>query len=223
MAETHASKALKKIEIHEAECALRYESIKERLDSGSQRFDKLRRMIWGIYPVMIASLIAIVGLVDSTMKFDAIKGLIGAVAPTIGQALGGPLGGAAAQTIASVLGCKPDEKSIANAVQAATPEQLAEIKKAELDFQVQMKKLDVDVFALEAEDIQNARAAFKGDWTPKFIAVACVFFFGGYIALVTLQDPAANDDGIVNLVLGYLGGIVSSIISFYYGASHKHD
>ena len=63
MAETHASKALKKIEIHEAECALRYDSIKERLDSGSQRFDKLERMIWGIYPVMITSLIAIVGLV----------------------------------------------------------------------------------------------------------------------------------------------------------------
>jgi len=149
--------------------------------------------------------------------------LIGAVAPTIGQALGGPLGGAAAQTIASVLGCKPDEKSIVSAVQAATPEQLAELKKAELDFQVQMKKLDVDVFALETEDIQHARSAFKGDWTPKFIAVACVLFFGGYIALVTLQDPAANDDGIVNLVLGYLGGIVSSIISFYYGASHKHE
>ena len=63
MAETHASKALKKIEIHEAECSLRYESIKERLDSGSQRFDKLERMIWGIYPVMITSLLAIVGLV----------------------------------------------------------------------------------------------------------------------------------------------------------------
>jgi len=157
------------------------------------------------------------------MKFDAIKGLIGAVAPTLGQALGGPLGGAAAQTIASVLGCKPDERSIANAVQSATPEQLAEIKKAELDFQVQMKKLDVDVFALEAEDVQHARTAFKGDWTPKFIAVACVIFFGGYIALVTIQDPSANDDGIVNLVLGYLGGIVSSIISFYYGASHKHE
>jgi len=157
------------------------------------------------------------------MNLKAIKGLIGAVAPTIGQALGGPLGGAAAQTIASVLGCKPDEKSIVSAVQAATPEQLAELKKAELDFQIQLKKLDVDVFALETEDIQHARSAFKGDWTPKFIAVACVLFFGGYIALVTLQDPAANDDGIVNLVLGYLGGIVSSIISFYYGASHKHE
>ncbi len=157
------------------------------------------------------------------MKFGAIKGLIGAVAPTIGQALGGPLGGTAAQAIAQVLGCKPDEKSIEKAVQNATPEQLAEIKKAELDFQARMKELDVDVFKLETADIQNARQAFKGDWTPRFIAIACVLFFGGYIALVTIQDPSANDDGIVNLVLGYLGGIVSSIISFYYGASHKHD
>ena len=157
------------------------------------------------------------------MRFGAIKGLIGAVAPTIGQALGGPLGGTAAQAIAQVLGCEPDEKSIEKAVQNATPEQLAEIKKAELDFQARMKELDVDVFKLETADIQNAREAFRGDWTPRFIAIACVMFFGGYIAMVTIQDPAANDDGIVNLVLGYLGGIVSSIISFYYGASHKHD
>ena len=157
------------------------------------------------------------------MKFGAIKGLIGAVAPTIGQALGGPLGGTAAQAIAQVLGCKPDEKSIEKAVQNATPEQLAEIKKAELDFQARMKELEVDVFKLETADIQNARENFRGDWTPRFIAIACVLFFGGYIAMVTIQDPAANDDGIVNLVLGYLGGIVSSIISFYYGASHKHD
>jgi hypothetical protein len=46
------------------------------------------------------------------MKFDAIKGLIGTLAPTIGKALGGPLGGAAAQTIASVLGCKTDENQL---------------------------------------------------------------------------------------------------------------
>ena len=63
MAQTHACKALQKIETHEKECDLRYESIKVRLDSGSQRFDKLERMIWGIYPVMITSLLAIVGLV----------------------------------------------------------------------------------------------------------------------------------------------------------------
>ena len=156
------------------------------------------------------------------MKFNAIKGLIGAFAPTIGKALGGPLGGAAAQTIAKVLGCQPDERSLTTAISNATPEQLAEIKKAELNFERQMKELEIDVFELETKDIQNAREAFAGDWTPKIIAISLVVFFGGYIALVTLQDPAANDDGIVNLVLGYLGGLVSSIISFYYGASHKH-
>jgi hypothetical protein len=155
------------------------------------------------------------------MKFNAIKSLIGAFAPQIGQALGGPLGGAAAQTIAAVLGCSPDEKSLTTAIQNATPEQLTEIKKAELDFSKRMKELDVDVFELETQDAQNARQAFKGDWTPKIIAIALVAFFGAYIALVTL-NPGENDDGIVNLVLGYLGGLVSSIISFYYGASHKH-
>jgi hypothetical protein len=155
------------------------------------------------------------------MKFNAIKSLIGAFAPTIGKALGGPLGGAAAQTIAAVLGCEPDERSLTAAISNATPEQLAEIKKAELNFERQMKELDVDVFKLETEDAQNAREAFRGDWTPKIIAIALVAFFGAYIALVTL-NPGENDDGIVNLVLGYLGGLVSSIISFYYGASHKH-
>ena len=60
MAETHASKALKKIEIHEAECALRYEAINARLEAGSKRFDKLEKMIWGIYPLMFSSLLGII-------------------------------------------------------------------------------------------------------------------------------------------------------------------
>lgn len=60
MAETHASKALKKIEIHEAECALRYDAINKRLDSGSARFDKLEKMIWGMYPLMFSSLLGII-------------------------------------------------------------------------------------------------------------------------------------------------------------------
>ena len=60
MAETHASKALKKIEIHEAECALRYEAVNKRLEAGSKRFDKLEKMIWGIYPLMVSSLLGII-------------------------------------------------------------------------------------------------------------------------------------------------------------------
>ena len=153
------------------------------------------------------------------MKFENIKGLIGDLAPTLGAALGGPVGGAAAGMLANVLGCEPTPQKIEKALQSATPEQLAEIKKAELDFEVRMKELEVDVFALETKDTQHARESFREDWTARAIALVSVLLFGGYILLVTIQPPDANDDGIVNLVLGYLGGIVSSIISFYFGAS----
>jgi hypothetical protein len=47
--------------------------------------------------------------------------------------------------------------------------------------------------------------------------------FLGYIFLVTLQPPEQNSEALINLVLGYLGGLASAIISFYFGASHTPD
>ena len=153
------------------------------------------------------------------MNFDKVKGLIGSLAPTLGAALGGPVGGAAASMLADVLGCDPVPQKIERALAQATPEQLAEIKKAELDFEVRMKELEVDVFALETKDIQNARESFSEDWTARAIALLSIVLFGGYVLLVTVQPADDNDLNVVNLVLGYLGGIVSSVVSFYFGAS----
>ena len=155
------------------------------------------------------------------MSFDKLKGVIGGLAPTLGAALGGPVGGAAATMLADVLGCDPVPAKLEKAIAQATPEQIAEIKKAELDFEARMKELDVDIFALETQDRQHARTTFAEDWTARAIALISVGLFGGYVLLVTIQPPDANDDGIVNLVLGYLGGIVSSVVSFYFGASQK--
>jgi len=157
------------------------------------------------------------------MKFGALKGVIGALAPTLGSALGGPVGGAAANMIAEVLGCDPEPQKIEKAMQNATPEQLAEIKKAELDFEAKMKQMDVDVFALEAADTQDARNHFAKDWTAKIIALVMVGFFCGYIAMITIMPPEQNSMELINLVLGYMGGLVSAVISFYFGASQKND
>jgi len=153
------------------------------------------------------------------VNFDKIKGLVGELAPTLGAALGGPVGGAAASMLADVLGCDPTPQKLNKALSQATPEQLAEIKKAELDFEVRMKELEVDVFALETKDIQHARESFSEDWTARAIAILSILLFGGYVFLVTLQPADDNDLNVVNLVLGYLGGIVSSVVSFYFGAS----
>jgi len=157
------------------------------------------------------------------MKFGMIKNLIGAVAPTIGTALGGPMGNMAANMVADALGCEPTPKKIEQAVQQATPEQLAEIKKIAADFEIKMKELDVDLYALETKDIQDARGKFSKDWTARIIGVTVVGGFMGYIFLVTLQPPEQNSEALINLVLGYLGGLASAIISFYFGASNTKD
>tara|TARA_R110001632_G_scaffold163714_2_gene282080 strand:+ start:825 stop:1310 length:486 start_codon:yes stop_codon:yes gene_type:complete len=159
----------------------------------------------------------------ASMKFELIKSVIGAVAPTLGTALGGPMGGMAAKMISDVLGVPNNFKSIEKAMAEATPEQMLELKKTEQAFELQMKELEVDVFALETADIQDARGKFSKDWTARIMGIVVVGGFMGYIFLVTLQPPEQNSEALINLVLGYLGGLASAIISFYFGASHKQD
>ena len=152
-----------------------------------------------------------------------LKNIVGAVAPTLGSAMGGPLGNMAMGKIAEVLGVSNDQKSIHQAIQNATPEQMLELKKAEQDFEVQMKMCIRDRFKLETQDKQNARNIFSKDWTARIIGLFTIGGFLGYIFLVTLQPPEQNSEALINLVLGYLGGLASAIISFYFGASHTPD
>jgi len=55
---SEAQLALNEIRTHERECALRYERIEERLSEGSEKFKKLEMMIWGVYPFMVATIVA---------------------------------------------------------------------------------------------------------------------------------------------------------------------
>ena len=135
---------------------------------------------------------------------NLLKNLVGAVAPTLGTAMGGPLGGVAGKVISEALGVPNN-------------------KEAELKFEADMKKMEVDVFALETADKQDARKAFSKDWTARIIGIATIGGFLGYIFLVTLQPPEQNSEALINLVLGYLGGLASAIISFYFGASNTSN
>ena len=154
---------------------------------------------------------------------NKLKSLLGAFAPTLGAAIGGPLGGQAGQIISKVLGVPNNPKSLEQAMNNLTAEQMIELKKAEQDFEVQMKELEVDVFALEVQDTQDARGKFSKDWTARVMGIATVGGFLGYIFLVTLQPPEQNSEALINLVLGYLGGLASAVISFYFGASNTPD
>ena len=43
------------LEQHEEICALRFQQIEDRLESGSKRFVRLAQMIWGLYALIITS------------------------------------------------------------------------------------------------------------------------------------------------------------------------
>lgn len=50
-----AKEVASELEAHERECAVRYETLDNRLKEGQHRFSKMEQMIWGIYALLIAS------------------------------------------------------------------------------------------------------------------------------------------------------------------------
>ena len=50
--------ALVEIKAHQRECTIRYENIERRLDEGSAKFKKLEMLLWGVYPFMVATIVA---------------------------------------------------------------------------------------------------------------------------------------------------------------------
>ena len=49
--------ALAELCAHERECAIRYEYIEKRLESGAKNFDKLEKLIYGLYVIVLGSVL----------------------------------------------------------------------------------------------------------------------------------------------------------------------
>mgnify|MGYP003116975545 FL=1 len=86
-----------------------------------------------------------------------------------------------------------------------------------------MKELDVDVFKLENEDIQDARRTFAGDWTPKVFAMTIVLGFFAFVFYIVSDDWNREMEPLLNIILGGLLANVASVSSFYFGNSHKGE
>ncbi|WP_273430449.1 hypothetical protein [Chitinibacter tainanensis] len=158
------------------------------------------------------------------MTFDW-KKTIGAIAPTIGTALGGPLGGLAGAALASVLGVENDPEQIGAAVANATPEQLLAIRQADNQFKLQMAELGfksvADLEKIAADDRANARSReiALNDWMPKALGLLVVAGFFGVIGLLVAYGlPKSGSDSLLVLV-GALGAAFGSIVQYYYGSS----
>lgn len=157
------------------------------------------------------------------MTFDWM-GLLSSVAPSIATALGGPLAGMGTKALISALGLNDGagESEIAAAMASATPDQLLALKKADQEFAVRMKELDIDLEKINAADRSSAREmqVQTRSYVPAVLAVLVTLgFFGilGYMMGWGLPKNAPNDALLI--MLGALGTSWGAVVQFYFGSS----
>lgn len=153
---------------------------------------------------------------------DALKKVVGTIAPTLGAALGGPLGGTAGTMIAKALG-KEDapEQELEATLLKGDPETLLKLKQAEIDFQQFLKDADIKIQSLENEDRANAREREKTlhDWTPSVLALAIVLGFFAVVAFILKWGLPQTGDQPLLLLLGTLGSGFIAVLNYYLGSS----
>ncbi len=152
------------------------------------------------------------------------RAIVSTVAPALGTALGGPLGGMAVAAVSDALLGKPQgsEGEIVAALTAGGPDALLKLKQADQAFAQKMRELDLDLERIHQADRASAREreAKSGDsWTPRLLAGLVTFGFFGVLGwLLGYGKPEAGGDALL-VMLGALGGAWASIISYYFGSS----
>lgn len=147
------------------------------------------------------------------------------LAPAIGTALAGPLGGVALGFLADKLGV--EQKSIEAVGQAIntqklTPDQVAQIKAAELDFARFLKQNDIDLAKINADNTKSARDMQTATRSriPGILACVVTLGFFGILSGMMTDTLQVSDKQALLLLLGSLSTAFGSVLNFYFGSSH---
>ena len=148
-------------------------------------------------------------------------GLLKGIAPTLATAVAGPLGGMAVSALASKFGVADSVESVAKAI-AGDPQAAQKIAEVELEY----AKLD----AADRDSARKNEAALatsentpllNKSVTPILALVVVVAWGLIQYHLLTHVVPTEMREIIIR-VLGTLDGALVMVLSYYFGASHKH-
>lgn len=155
--------------------------------------------------------------------WDSVKNVLGAVAPVLGTALGGPLGGTAAAAIADALGLgeSATDDEIKQIITRATPDQMMALKKADQEFAVHMRELDIDLERISQSDRDSARKREieVKDRMPMILGIGVTIGFFGVLGYMLGWGLPHEGGEALLVMLGSLGTAWSGIIAYYFGSS----
>lgn len=152
-------------------------------------------------------------------------GTLKTVAPTVASALGGPLAGAAVTALANVIGGEPTAKAVQSAIEDGklTAEQVAEIKKLEIQYQAQEKEMGFKFAELAFQDRDSARKANVAGGTQKYLfwlsILLLVVCIGSEVYVLFNGLPQGASELVIGRVLGLLDSAAMLVLSYWYGTS----
>jgi len=149
--------------------------------------------------------------------------LLKTIAPLLGTALGGPLGGAAAAFIADKLGL--DSKTVKNVSEVLNgskmdPNQIMQIKLAEIEFEKFCKTHEIDVEKVHAVDRDSARnmQAVVRSHVPAALTYLLTAGFFGVLGAMFLY-PEVKESSPLMIMLGSLGTAWTGACAFWFGTT----
>lgn len=152
--------------------------------------------------------------------------IIATVAPWIGTALGGPLGGMAVEAAANALGLNDKTvDAVKGAIMGASPETLLALKEADQNFALQMQALGFaqikDLEAIAAADRDSARGMLKTtrSWVPAALSgFVTVGYFTILIGLMSGKLEISDSQAML-LMLGSLTTAWGVVMAFWFGTT----
>ena len=142
------------------------------------------------------------------------------VAPTLANALLGPLGGLAVTAISKAIGVSEDDVEKTMNAGKMSAEQIVQLKLAEIEFQKQAQELGLNFEKLATDDRKSSREmqiATKS-WVPSVLSMLVTIGFFGILIWLMIH-PADTANTPLMIMLGSLGTAWTGIIAFYFGSS----
>jgi len=154
------------------------------------------------------------------------KVILGTVAPWIGTALGGPLGGLAVEAATHALGLsEKTSEGLKNALAGATAADMLALKKADQEFQVQMQAMGfknlTDLEGIAAGDRKDARDMQKTTRSkiPAVLSILVTLGYFGILVGMMLGKLEVQDSDSLLLMLGSLTTAWGGVVAYWFGTT----
>ncbi len=156
--------------------------------------------------------------------------IVKTVAPWIGTALSGPLGGLAVEAVANALGVsEKTTDAVKQAISGATPEQMLALKQADQQFALQMQALGfkqvTDLEAIAAGDRASARDMQKTNrsFIPALLSVMVTVGYFSILIGMMAKVLQVSDSQALLIMLGSLGTAWGMVMAFWFGTTRASE